>query len=137
VVVNAGTALTIDALATDGHYGVFVGGLIVPGIRLMQQSLAHGTAGIAELPGSFSDFPVSTGNAVYSGVLLAAAGAIKAMFANLQYRENEPPRCILNGGDAALLADVLASDAEVAKHVVIADNLVLQGLLLMEKGAVE
>ena len=137
VVVNAGTALTIDALVRDGQHGVFVGGLIVPGIRLMQQSLAQATAGVGVLPGSFSDFPVSTGDAVYSGALLAAVGAIKAMFANLQYRENEPPHCILSGGDAGLLADVLLSDAEVAKHVVIADNLVLQGLLLIEKGAVE
>ncbi|HYD33231.1 MAG TPA: type III pantothenate kinase, partial [Methylophilaceae bacterium] len=47
VVVNAGTALTIDALAEreDGQ-GLFLGGLIVPGLRLMQQSLVNATADI-------------------------------------------------------------------------------------------
>lgn len=137
VVVGAGTALTIDALGTDGQQGIFVGGLIVPGLRLMQQSLTQGTAGVGALPGGFSDFPASTGDAVYSGAVAAMAGAVKSMRAKLQQRENQPPRCILNGGDASLLAEILSADAEVANHLVIADNLVLQGLLLLEKGAVE
>ena len=137
VVVNAGTALTIDALGMDGQHGVFIGGLIAPGLRLMQQSLKQGTAGVAELSGSFKDFPTSTGDAFYTGALIAMTGAIKSMFTRLQQHENQAPRCILSGGDASLLAEMLSADPEVAKHLVIADNLVLQGLLLMEKGAVE
>ena len=43
VVVNAGTAVTIDALDADG---VFRGGLILPGMRLMLQALAENTAGL-------------------------------------------------------------------------------------------
>ncbi len=42
VVVNAGTAVTIDALDANG---VFHGGLILPGMRLMLEALAEKTAG--------------------------------------------------------------------------------------------
>jgi type III pantothenate kinase len=43
LVVNAGTALTVDALTGEGR---FLGGLIVPGPALMRRSLDRGTAGL-------------------------------------------------------------------------------------------
>jgi type III pantothenate kinase len=43
LVVNAGTALTIDALTAEGR---FLGGIIVPGPALMRASLDRGTAGL-------------------------------------------------------------------------------------------
>ena len=53
IVVNAGTAVTIDALDADG---VFRGGLIVPGIHLMLQSLADNTAAPARDAGGVPGF---------------------------------------------------------------------------------
>src|ERR1700682_4981704 len=50
LVVNAGTALTIDALTGDGR---FLGGLIVPGPALMRRSLDRGTAGLRLTEGQF------------------------------------------------------------------------------------
>src|SRR6516162_10723505 len=64
VVVNAGTAVTIDALDVDG---VFHGGLILPGMRLMLQALAENTAGLKATPGEFRVFPDNTADALYSG----------------------------------------------------------------------
>ncbi len=43
LVVNAGTAVTIDALTQEGE---FLGGLIVPGLDLMADALTRGTAGL-------------------------------------------------------------------------------------------
>jgi type III pantothenate kinase len=143
VVVNSGTALTIDALGfdtwdldTEANIGVFLGGMILPGFGLMQQSLTQGTADIAarlrnEPQDSWQDFPTHTNAALYTGALSAMAGAIEAMYGRLQQHEGRPPYCVLTGGDAALLADTLHGD--IAKHLVIADNLVLQGLLLIER----
>jgi pantothenate kinase type III len=48
--VSAGTAMTVDALAADGH---FLGGIIVPGIGLMQQALQQGTALVGQTEGLF------------------------------------------------------------------------------------
>jgi len=142
VVLNAGTALTIDALAVDAENkgGVFLGGMIVPGFRLMQDSLYQRTAGIGEYPGSLQAFPRNTGDAVYSGAVSAMAGAVELMLKNLQQhvsaQQHALPRCIITGGDAELLAQVLNDDAGLAfDHIIIADNLVLQGLLLLEREA--
>ena len=65
VVVNAGTAVTIDALDANG---VFHGGLILPGMRLMLQALAENTAGLKVPPGAFQAFPDNTADAIYSRI---------------------------------------------------------------------
>ncbi|HSH71601.1 MAG TPA: type III pantothenate kinase [Methylophilaceae bacterium] len=146
LVINAGTALTIDALALDAENksGIFLGGMIVPGFRLMQDSLYQRTAGIGEYPGNLQIFPRNTGDAVYSGAVSAMAGAVKLMLKNLQHhasaQQQALPRCIITGGDAELLAQVLNDDTGFAfdpshGQIIIADNLVLQGLLLLEREA--
>ncbi len=134
VVVNAGTALTVDALGTDkiaGH-GIFLGGLIAPGFSLMQASLAQGAAGIGVLAGSCHDFPTNTGDALYTGALSAMVGTVESMMVKLQRREAQSPRCVVSGGDATLLAEALKGGG-MENNVVIADNLVLQGLLELER----
>ncbi len=143
VVANAGTALTIDALGfdtwdldTESSIGIFLGGMILPGFSLMQHSLTHGTADVSarsqhEPQDSWQDFPTHTHAALYTGALSAMAGAVQVMYSRLQQHEGKPPYCVLTGGDAALLADMLQGD--IAKHLVMADNLVLQGLLLIER----
>jgi type III pantothenate kinase len=132
VVVNAGTALTIDALAADDGNGIFLGGLIVPGLRLMQESLVKKTDGIEFNSGEMRTFPANTADAVHTGALSAMVGAIASMMVKLEKDTSTTPHCILSGGDAAVLADALRSFGKIANNVVIADNLVLQGLLALE-----
>lgn len=135
VIASAGTALTVDALgaAPEGGQGVFLGGLIVPGLHLMRHSLANGTASLPAEGGSWQDFPDNTCDALHSGALSAMAGAILLMLQKLQQREGMVPHCILSGGDAALLAQALQKQADLAQRCVIVDNLVLHGLLLIER----
>src|SRR5438067_7799955 len=71
VVINAGTAVTIDALDSDG---VFHGGGILPGLRLMLQSLADRTSALKVAAGEFRDSPTNTAHAVYSGLRQAIRG---------------------------------------------------------------
>lgn len=123
VVVNAGTALTVDALSGEG---IFLGGLIVPGLALMRASLHQGTAAVGAMPGQWRDFPVATADAVHSGALAAMAGAVQHMLRQLAVREGRPPLCLLGGGDAQALAAVLDGPVQLAPH------LVLQGLFLLE-----
>ena len=54
VVVNAGTAMTVDALTADG---VFLGGLIVPGLATMLRALAENTAAIGGGGRSLHGYP--------------------------------------------------------------------------------
>lgn len=121
VVVNAGTAVTVDALDADG---VFRGGLILPGIRLMLRSLADHTAGLKIPAGTFREFPTSTGDALYSGAIQAAVGAIAEMRRHLA-GGNGDVRCLVSGGAAPEVAPHLPGGVEVV------DRLVLEGVLAL------
>lgn len=121
VVVNAGTAVTIDALDADG---AFLGGLILPGVRLMLRALAENTAALRTPPGEFHDFPTTTPDALYSGAVQAVCGAVE------QIRQRVPGdpgaiTCFVAGGGAQDVAPRLAAPVEVV------DNLVLEGVLVL------
>ena len=74
VVVNAGTAVTIDALDSDG---VFRGGVILPGLRLMLQALAENTSALKHAAGHATRTFPPTPDALYSGAMQAICGAIE------------------------------------------------------------
>ena len=120
VVVNAGTALTVDALTADG---VFAGGTITPGVDLMRIALAGNTAGLKQRPGKFSFFPDSTGDAIMSGAINASCGAIERIAQFLEEAGERAPLCVLSGGGAAMLAPHLNLEVKLV------DNVVLEGLL--------
>ncbi len=118
LVVNCGTATTIDALSGEGE---FIGGLILPGIALMQKSLFVATA-LPELDeGSYADFPKNTADAICSGAVKATCGAIHRQHELLDMQSP----VLLCGGAAHLLLPHLALQTEMM------DNLVLQGLRLI------
>jgi type III pantothenate kinase len=116
LVVSAGTALTVDAMSAEGH---FLGGLIVPGHSLMQQSLLHGTAQIGATLGDCQPFPRSTADAVHSGIIAALCGAVRQQHAELARKYGYEPRCVLTGGDALLLQPYLGLTAEHAPYLVL------------------
>ena len=118
VIASAGTALTIEALTQDSEY---LGGMILPGYRMMKQSLHAGTARLPLADGHIHSFPTSTEDAIETGCLTALAGAILAMRQRLALRGDEPV-LLLSGGDAARVATLL----NMPYHLV--DNLVLRGL---------
>jgi type III pantothenate kinase len=126
LVVNAGTALTIDALTADGR---FLGGLIVPGPALMRRSLDRGTAGLRLTEGVLREFPESTPDAITSGAIQAAAGAVERLAALMAARGCPPGRIILSGGAAAEIAGALPITTTL--H----ENLVLDGLLLIARNS--
>lgn len=118
LVVNAGTATTIDVLDAKS---VFRGGLILPGIDLMRAVLAGNTAQLPLAAGVFRDLPRNTADAIASGSLQATAGAIERMFARLSGQAGAI--CLLSGGAAENLAPLL--DIPLLRI----DNLVLEGLV--------
>jgi type III pantothenate kinase len=124
LVVNVGTALTVDALTADGQ---FLGGLIVPGPALMRRSLDRGTAGLRSTEGEFREFPGSTPDAITSGAIQACVGAIVRLRDAMSERGTPPGRIILSGGAAAQLAPHLPLPFTL--H----DNLVLDGLALIAR----
>ena len=124
LVVTCGTATTVDALSDTGR---FLGGLILPGLALMQRCLMDGTSRlgqeISSVSGSLHDFPTNTADAIASGVLLATTGAIRQQYALLA--EKYSVRCIVSGGAADFLLPHLGFQAERV------ENIVLRGMQLI------
>jgi len=109
LVVSVGTAMTVDALAAEG---VFLGGVIVPGVILMRQALLQGTAQIADAAGEWQPFPRHTADAVQSGIVAALCGAIQQQHARLAEACQTTPICLLTGGDAEIVLPHLSVPAE-------------------------
>ena len=128
MVVNSGTATTIDTLSEQGE---FLGGLILPGVELMQRSLVAATVQLKSAQGEYVPFPLNSADALYSGAIQAGCGAIERQYTLLN---DDSAPVVLSGGAAGLLQPHLNQHLfSVPPRVV--DNLVLQGLLLMAQEA--
>jgi len=114
IVANCGTATTIDAVTADG---VFLGGMILPGLGLMASSLARNTAQLPQiaqdgkLPDGFAD---NTDDAILSGCMTAQSGAIEHAFALHGAAE-----CIISGGAAPLIAPLLKVPYRIVENIVL------------------
>ena len=125
LVVNAGTAMTVDALTDDG---LFLGGIIVPGLDLMRRALDAHTAALRFQPGDVRFFPSNTGDAIMSGAAHALAGAIERMATFMRESGQESLRVLLSGGSAGELRSLIALET------IAVDNLVLEGLVMIAQG---
>ena len=107
VVVDAGSAITVDALDTDG---AFVGGAILPGLRLMAAALHEHTALLPriEVPRQRPTMPgTSTIAAMEAGIFWAVAGGVQALIGQCAVAMGSPLQVFLTGGDGPLLQTVL------------------------------
>ena len=120
LVVNAGTTMTVDALSDEG---VFLGGIIVPGVDLIRAALAQNTAQLKLQQGRFTYFPDSTADAIMSGAINALVGSIERMLRFMQETGQIAPLVVLSGGAAAMIEPQLNARIELV------DNLVLEGLI--------
>lgn len=125
LIVDAGTALTIDVLDDDGQH---LGGQILPGVSLMAETLASRTSDIPNIQRRAASqgrgmemFASTTAGAVGHGAANAVLGAIERSLAVL--RENDvAPTIVLTGGDASRILKSLSEEPIHRPH------LVLQGL---------
>lgn len=128
IVVDAGTAITVDWVESGGE---FCGGAIFPGPRAMAGALASNTDLLPEIDFDFvKDQPAlpadSTVTAIRAGIFLGSIGAVQHLIQ--QYRslpQGKSAQLFLTGGDAPWLTDKL--DIE---HAMVPD-LVLQGISLV------
>ena len=102
VVVDAGTALTIDAC---NEQGAFIGGAIVPGATLMLKSLHEHTTALPQVELKFPAEPIGTNTeqAMLSGVVYGIRGMVKEIAEQYALTLGNWPEIICTGGDAKLL----------------------------------
>src|SRR3954451_22018602 len=77
LVVNAGTATTVDMLSAEG---VFLGGAILPGVELMRFVLHEHTGRLPIQEGKPVEMPRNTIDAIETGCRHAQAGAVERMY---------------------------------------------------------
>ncbi len=111
-VIDAGSAVTVDLLDCDG---VFRGGAIFPGLRLMAQALHDHTALLPIVTVDRAEpLPAtSTEPAIRAGVLQAVLGGAERIVAAYRGRFSEPLTVYLTGGDGPLLSAVLPGVAQL------------------------
>jgi len=125
--VDAGTAITIDAVSAEG---VFLGGIIAPGLRMSARALREGTAFLPEVDLAFPADVLGrdTVSAIQSGLLWGVTEMVTGLVSRLTARIGGSTRVFLTGGDAELLTGHLPAAVEVVPH------LTLDGLRLAVEG---
>lgn len=121
-VISCGTAVTIDALSAEGE---FLGGVILPGLRIQRMGLMEATAGIREIAGDdTSCLARSTADGVAAGTLFGLVGAVERVLAEQTARLGTM-EILITGADASL---VMARTKLAVREV---PDLVLRGLALI------
>lgn len=133
-VVDAGTATTLDVVAADGTHR---GGLILPGLGMMADSLHRDTGNLARLsrwsvPGAEApaagtqarSLGIDTAEAIGLGALRATTSLVNACMASMDGEAPGKARLVLTGGNAPRLLTLLDVPAEHRPA------LVLEGLAL-------
>ena len=113
IVIDAGSAVTVDWVDAEG---VFQGGAIFPGLRLMAKSLHNHTAQLpcVEIAEPIPSMPGrSTVPAIQAGIFGAVVGGIRYLARQLAAESSVSPVTFLTGGDAELLAAALKPGVEV------------------------
>lgn len=115
IVVDAGTAITIDVCVGNSH----LGGWISPGFKLMQDSI------IEKAPGVFTQstiekevFGTSTPSALFHGCLFSLVGMIEKAFLLTEKMNNQAIKIIVTGGDAELICENLSQKSLINKDLV-------------------
>jgi len=120
VIVDCGTAITIDALAADGRH---LGGLIAPGIDLMTSSLIDKAPGIEIAHRENQDITLlgsSTEVGVSGGVLYAVVSLVDRVLLDLKSELGQATKLIITGGDAERISPLLSTQPVYEPDLVLA-----------------
>jgi type III pantothenate kinase len=122
-VVDCGTAVTIDALAADGQH---LGGVIVPGMRLMREALYRETRQIPPEAGEARLFGQSTRDCVWGGALYAVASAIDGI-TDRMIASHGPGARLLTGGATGVVWPHLRGDYRLEPDLIFTGLRVIAG----------
>lgn len=121
IIIDMGTATTISVVDKDRNY---VGGMIIPGIRVSMDSLVNRTS---QLPRIGFDAPekvigTNTVDCMKSGIINGNAAMLDGMITRIEEELGYPAKVIATGG----LAGVVVSNCK--KEIITDDSLLLKGL---------
>jgi len=123
-VVDFGTASTVTVVGSDARY---IGGSILPGIRLMNASLAKGTSQLEEAPLAppAAALGIDTAHGIQSGLFYGTAGAVERILCEIEKENGFKLNVVVSGGFGELISGFLHRKHDLRPH------LTLEGLKLI------
>ena len=124
VIVDFGTATTVDAVSQDGHY---LGGAIAPGLGISTDALFRAAARLprVELKAPDRALATHTSASMQSGLVFGYAGLVKELVTRCCAEMPQTPTVLATGG----LAELIAPHVPQIQHI--EPHLTLEGLRLI------
>jgi type III pantothenate kinase len=120
VIVDAGTAITVDLVSADG---VFQGGVILAGFGTMARALAREADALPLVEYAPEEPPPvvgkSTTGAIRSGLFWGCVGAVRELLRRMTEQLGQEPQLFVAGGDAARLAPFLTHRPRIVPELVL------------------
>jgi type III pantothenate kinase len=127
IIVDLGTATTLCAIGKDRSY---LGGVILPGLKMSMQALESGTSKLGSVEIVRKDVCLgrTTASSIQSGLYFGHLGALREIMKRIQLEEfgGSRPKVIATGGFATLFGGTGLFDQ-------IVQDLVLRGLMAVLK----
>lgn len=123
VVVDVGSAVTVDYVAADG---AFCGGAILPGIGMSARALHEFTdllplVDMSELAEPPPALGTATLAAMRSGLFWGTVGAVRELATRLaEDAAAAPPQVLLTGGAGPAVAELLGRQSRAVEHLTLA-----------------
>ena len=127
IVIDFGTATTITVVNGNGDY---IGGSIMPGIGLMNETLGMRTSQLRKVALTPPDAALGkdTAGCIRSGLFIGTAGAVERIVAGIEDETGTAYEMVLTGGHCVLV------DTFIRRPHIVRPDLTLEGLkLLYEK----
>lgn len=122
IVVDCGSAITLDVVNTEGE---FLGGIIALGLKNQLRAISSYTSALPEL--SLKNIETNIGKntqeAILSGVVNGTASMIDDMIEKCSKELGDKPNIILTGGDAGFIQSYLKTKIDIVD-----ENVTLNGL---------
>lgn len=116
LVVDAGTATTIDFLSSSGRHQ---GGVIMPGLQTMMDSVLVNTDKVfTSNDAQFSQLATNTPSALFSGCVQAQVGAIKEAWNSLDKSNDAENVLVLTGGGVTYIKEHLGLSCHYEKDLI-------------------
>jgi len=122
--IDFGTATTISIVGKDAH---FIGGAILPGLGLMNESIAKGTSKLSEvvLRPPESALGIDTSGCILSGLFYGTAGAVERLLEEIEKEVGIGLKVVVTGGFSYIISKFLKREHDLNP------NLTLKGLKII------
>ncbi|MXY07837.1 MAG: type III pantothenate kinase [Rhodothermaceae bacterium] len=117
IIIDAGTAITIDAVNENK---TFLGGVIMPGPEIANLALTNYTAQLPEIPLTLPDGALgrSTDEALQHGIVHGTVDGVMGAIVRIREALASNPTITITGGWHSLLVDKIP-EAKIAPHLVL------------------